>query len=153
MAPFGLKGEMKVQSLTDNARRFAPKSKLFAGQQPVTVQTSREAGGFLYLTFKGFPDRTSVDKFRHALLQIPETELPPLAEGEYYRFQIIGLRVVGSDGTAIGVVEEVLETGANDVYRIRTPDGGELLLPALDDVVLSIDLKKQEMVADPPAWR
>jgi len=153
LSPFGLKGELRVQSLTDNPRRFAPRSKLFAGQAPVTVLTSREAQGFFYVTFKGFPDRTSVEKFRHALLQVPETDLPPLAEGEYYRFQILGLRVVGVDGAEIGVIEEVLETGANDVYRIRTTDGGELLLPALVDVIISIDLAKQEMVVDPPAWR
>jgi len=91
-----------VQSLTDNADRFAPKSKLWADQQPVTVAKSRSAGGHLYLTLKGYPDRSSVDRFRGALLQIPESMLPDLREGEYYRYQLLGLTVVDLEGAVIG---------------------------------------------------
>jgi 16S rRNA processing protein RimM len=151
-APFGLKGELKVTSLTDNPDRFRPKAKVWAGQQPVTLATVREAGVFVYVTLKVFPDRSSVEKFRHALLQVPESELPELEEGEYYRFQLIGLSVVARDGTLLGVLEEVIETGATDVYRVRTPDGPDLLLAATDDVVLSVDLAAKRMVVDPPAW-
>ena len=151
-APFGLKGELKVTSLTENPDRFRAKAKVWAGQQPVTLATVREAGGFVYVTLKGFPDRASVERFRHALLQVPESELPELEEGEYYRFQLIGLNVVARDGTPLGVLDEVIETGATDVYRVRTPDGPDLLLAATDDVVLSIDLAAKRMVVDPPAW-
>ena len=153
LGPFGLKGEVKVQPLTDNPRRFAARAKLFAGAQPVTVLRAREAQGHLFVTFKGFPDRTSVESFRHALLQIPETDLPPLPEGEFYRFQLIGLTAMAGDGEVIGTVEEIIETGSNDVYRIRTPDGADVLLPALDDVIISIDLPCGRMVVDPPNWR
>ena len=153
LAPFGLKGELKVQPLTDNPRRLAPRSRLWAGPQKVTVAAIREAQGHTYLTLKGFNDRTSVEPFRHALLQIPESELPPLAEGEFYRYQLIGLTVVDRDGATIGVLEEIIETGgANDVYRVRG-DTGDILLPALDDVVMSIDLDAGRMVVDPPPWR
>lgn len=153
LGPFGLLGEMKVQSLTDNAERFAPKSKLWAGLQPVTVSSSREAQGNVYLKFKGYPDRDSIDKFRHAMLQIPEAALPALPEGEFYRFQLIGLNVVTADGAALGTLDEIIETGANDVYRVRTAEGADILLPALDDVILAIDLAEKRMTVDPPAWR
>jgi 16S rRNA processing protein RimM len=153
LAPFGLKGELKVQPLTDNPRRLAPRSRLWAGQQKVTVIAVREAQGYTYVTLKGFHDRTSVEPFRHALLQIPESELPPLAEGEFYRYQLLGLTVVDRDGAIIGVLEEIIETGgANDVYRVRG-DAGEILLPALDDVVIGVDLAAGRMVVDPPPWR
>jgi 16S rRNA processing protein RimM len=142
-----------VQSLTDNPTRFAPRAKLWLGDQPVTVAGSRAAGGYVYITLKGFADRTAVEPFRHAIIQVPESDLPALPEGEYYRFQLVGLEVSNRDGEPLGVVEEVLETGANDVYRIRTPDGGEMLIAALNDVVLSIDIKAKRMVVDPPAWR
>jgi 16S rRNA processing protein RimM len=144
---------MKVQSLTDNAERFAPKARLWADEQPVTVAASREAAGHLYVRLKGFPDRTSVEKFRQALLQVPESDLPPLPEGEYYRFQLVGLTVVDREGQVLGTLDEVIETGANDVYRVRTPDGADVLLPALADVIVSVDLDAQRMVADPPEWR
>jgi 16S rRNA processing protein RimM len=152
LGPFGLKGELRVQVLTDNPRRLAVRSRLWAGDQKVTVATSREAQGYVYLTLKGFPDRTSVESFRHALLQIPESDLPRLAEGEFYRYQLIGLTVVDREGNPLGTLEEIIETGANDVYRVRG-DAGDVLLPALDDVIVSIDLESRTMVVDPPPWR
>ena len=151
--PFGVTGELKVESLTDNPDRFRRGAKLWLGDQPVTVAGVREAQGFIYLTLKGHPDRTSVDPYRNRIIQVPESSLPALPEGEYYRFQLVGLEVVDRSGAPLGVVEEVLETGANDVYRVRTPDGKELLLPALDDVIVSVDLETKRIVADPPAWR
>lgn len=153
LAPFGLKGELKVQSLTDNAQRWAVRSKLWAGDQPVTVASSREASGHLYVTFKGFRDRTSVERFRHTMLQVPDDALPALPEGEYYRFQLVGLKVVARHGGPIGTLDEVLETGGNDVYRVRTPEGTDILLPALDDVILAVDLAAGTMTVDPPEWR
>jgi 16S rRNA processing protein RimM len=153
LAPSGLRGELKVQPLTDNPARLRPKSRLWAGKQAVTIATSRTARGYVYLTFKGFHDRTSVEKFRHAILQVPESALPPLPEGAFYRFQLLGLMVVDREGRAIGTLEEVIETGANDVYRVRAPNGGDVLIPALSDVIVSVDLDTRRMVVDPPAWR
>jgi 16S rRNA processing protein RimM len=153
LAPFGLKGELKVQSLTDNPERFRPGARLWAGAQPVTIGTTREAQGYLYVTFRGIPDRTAADRFRHQILQVPESELPPLPPGEHYRYQLVGLSVVDRDGRAIGTLEEVIETGANDVYRVRAEDGTDLLLPALEDVIVSVDLAANRMVVDPPDWR
>jgi 16S rRNA processing protein RimM len=153
LGPFGLKGELRVQSLTENPARWRVGSRLYAGATPVTVVGAREAQGYVYVRLKGFTDRTSVDRFRHAMLQVPETELPPLPEGEFYRFQLVGLRVVHRDGTPIGAVEEVLETGATDVYRIARPDGPDLLLAAIPDVILAIDINAGTMTVDPPDWR
>jgi 16S rRNA processing protein RimM len=150
--PFGLKGEVKVLSLTDNPDRFSPKSKLWAGQQPVSVVTEREASGYVYLTLKGFPSRTSIEKFRNALLQVPEDDLPELEEGEFYRFQLIGLTVLDLAGEVLGTVAEVIETGATDVYRVKLTEGPDILLAATDDVVKSVDLASKRMVVDPPAW-
>ncbi len=153
LAPFGLKGELKVEAVTDNPERFRPKAKLFAGLQPVSVASSREAQGYVYITLKGYPDRTSVERFHNALLQIPETALAPLPEGEYYRFQLLGLTVVDRNGIALGTLDEVIETGANDVYRVHSESGTDLLLPALRDVIVSVDLAAKRMVVDPPDWR
>lgn len=141
-----------MQALTDNPHRFAPRSKLWAGTQPLRVLKSREAQGYVYVSFKGFPDRTSVERFRHAILQIPEESLPSLDDGEFYRYQLVGLNVVNREGADVGVLEEVIETGANDVYRVRT-QGGDLLLPARNDVILHVDLQAKKMTVDPPDWR
>ena len=153
LAPFGVKGELKVQSLTDNPARFRARSRIWAGQQLVTIVEAREAQGYVYLRLKGFHDRTSIERFRHAILQIPEADLPALPEGEHYRFQLVGLTVVDRDGAGIGTLDEVIETGANDVYRVRRADGTDLLLAAVADVVLEIDVEAGRMVVDPPEWR
>ena len=153
LAPFGLKGELKVQSLTDNPRRFARGARLYAGSREVRVSAVRSAGGHLYLKFRGYNDRDAIDQFRHAMLQIPEGDLPPLPAGEFYRFQLIGLAVVDPSGEPIGTLDEIIETGANDVYRVRRGDGSDVLIPALDDVVLAIDLEARRVTVDPPDWR
>ena len=153
MGPFGLKGELRVQILTDNDSRFNAKAKLWAGQQPVSIAASRFAQGFAYVMLKGFHTRSDVDKFRHALLQIPEADLPPLPEGEYYRFQLRGLTVLNRDGDVLGTLDEIIETGANDVYRVHPAEGADVLLPALADVIVSVDLTARTMVVDPPDWR
>ncbi len=152
LAPFGLRGELKVLALTDNPSRFAPRSRLWAGRQPVRVTRSRAAGGYVYLTLKGYPDRTSVERFRHALLQVPEEALPELDEGEHYRYQLLGLTVVDRAGNELGTLAEIIETGANDVYRVQRPDG-EVLLPARKDVIIGVDLERRRVVVDPPDWR
>lgn len=153
LSPFGLKGEVRLQPLTDNAERFLPKSRVWAGTQPLTIEAAREAQGYVYLSFKGFHDRSSVEPFTHALLQVPESALAPLEEGIYYRFQLIGLAVVSPSDEILGTLDEIIETGANDVYRVRRPDGSDMLLPALPDVILNVDLDAKQMVADPPEWR
>lgn len=153
LGAFGLNGELRVQSLTDNPKRFAPRSKLWLGDQPVTVSASREAQGYVYIRLKGFPDRTAVEPFAQRIVQVPEADLPPLPEGEFYRFQLIGLEAFDTAGTMLGVVEEVLETGANDVYRLRTSEAKEVLVPALANVIVSVDLEAKRIVLDPPDWR
>ncbi len=149
---FGLKGEMRVQSLTDNEARFQARAKLYAGTQLVTVAASREAQGFTFITLKGFNDRAAAAPFVHALLQVPESDLPPLPDGAYYRYQLLGLTVVDRDGAMLGTLDEIIETGANDVYRIHPTEGADTLLPALADTILSVDLAASRMVVDPPGW-
>jgi len=70
---------------------------------------------------------------------------PPLPEGEYYHHQIIGLNVFDETGTSLGVVSEILETGANDVYVVAAAGGREILIPALKDVLLEINLEQKRM--------
>ena len=123
------------------------------GGDEASFAASRFAQGFAYVMLKGFHTRSDVDKFRHALLQIPESELPPLPEGEYYRFQLRGLTVLNRDGDVLGTLDEIIETGANDVYRVHPAEGADVLLPALADVIVSVDLAARTMVVDPPDWR
>jgi 16S rRNA processing protein RimM len=147
--PRGTDGELKVESLTDNPERFRPGAVLRAGAQLFTVRSLREHRGVLLLRFEGIHSREQAEGLRSLLLEVPETDLAALDEGEYYRFQLIGLEVRDTAGNVLGRLEEVLETGANDVYIVRDAES-ELLVPAVEPVVQNIDLSRGRIVIEVP---
>jgi 16S rRNA processing protein RimM len=112
-----------------------------------TIESARWQKGLVYLRLSGIDDREAAAELGGRLLAIPESELEPLPEGQYYRFQLIGLSVVSREGEELGRVTEVLSTGANDVYVVHG-DRGEFLLPATDQVVREIDLETGRMLID-----
>ena len=106
--------------------------------------------GRLLVELEGIETRTEAEALRDVLLEVPEQELPPLAEDQYFRFDVVGMEVVDESGRALGRLDEVLETGANDVYIVRD-DSGELLIPAIDSVIKRVDVKGRRMVVAPLA--
>jgi 16S rRNA processing protein RimM len=148
--PHGLLGELKVELLTDHPQRFQRGATLWAGDRTYAVRSSRMHQKTLLLQIEGINARGQAEALRDLLLEIPETELPALAEGEYYRYQLLGMEVVDAEGQSLGHIEEVLDTGANDVYAVRNSDG-ELLLPAIDTVIRGVDLAAGRMVVEVPA--
>jgi 16S rRNA processing protein RimM len=145
--PRGVRGELNVDSLTDFEERFVPGATLWASGTAYTVRRSRAAGNTLLLELAGIDSREAAEVLRNQLLEIPEESLTHLPEGQYYRFQIVGLAVFDRAGHPLGHVEQIIETGANDVYIVRDQTG-ELLLPAIDAVVLKIDLEARRMTVN-----
>jgi 16S rRNA processing protein RimM len=143
----GVRGEIKVQPLTDFPERFDPGQKFWLDGSERVIQRSRWQKSVVVIKVDGIETRESVDAIRGHELQIPEPEALPADEGVYYQHDIIGLRVESVDGEALGKVADVLSTGANDVYVVRGPRG-EVLLPAVDDVVRDIDLPGGRMVVE-----
>ena len=144
-----MRGELKVDPLTDFPQRFAPGAVLWAGESRYTVQHTRSQPRTLLLELEGIETRTQAESLRGLLLEVPEEELAPLGEDQYFRFQILGMSVVDRDGQPLGRVEEVLETGANDVYIVRDAES-ELLVPAIDSVVKEVDVAGRRMVVELP---
>jgi 16S rRNA processing protein RimM len=99
----------------------------------------------MLLTFEGIETREQAGELRNQLVYVRAEEVPPLPEGEYYYHQLLGLQVESEDGQDLGILEEILPTGANDVYLIRLPDGRELLLPVIEGILLDADFEKQSM--------
>ncbi len=134
----GIRGELKVEPLTNFSDRFERGSTLWLDGAPVRVERSGGGGKLLYLKLANIDDRGEAEALRGHELQVPEAR--DLAEpGLYYEHDLIGLRVEDGDGAELGRLAEVLRTGATDVYVIRG-DRGELLLPALADVIREIDV-------------
>ncbi|MBA4379430.1 MAG: 16S rRNA processing protein RimM, partial [Anaerolinea sp.] len=143
--PHGLAGEALVEVYTDFPERLLPNTVVFAGEahQPLTIQRHRMHNKGLLLTFEGITTPVQVGLLRNQRLYIPVVDRPPLEEGEYYHHQILGLSVVDENGQELGKLTEILETGANDVYVVKRSDASELLLPAISEVVLDVDLPRK----------
>ena len=145
--PFGLRGRIVIESLTDFPDRFAPGSLLLLDNQPFEVTASRPQKHRWVLKLKGVDSPEDAETLRGALLQIPESDLHPLPEGQHYRFQIIGLLAVTLGGEELGRVTDVLETGSNDVYLVKGP-AGERLIPALPDFIVEVDLQAGRIIVE-----
>ncbi len=146
--PHGLEGELRVESLSDNPERFQVGAVLRAGDGSLTIRSLRPHRGALLVCFEGIDTRERAHEVRGLLLEIPETDLVPLASNQYYRHQLIGLTVRDSTGNELGTLEEVLDTGANDVYVVSDGDS-ELLIPAIETVVRDVDVSTGIIVVEP----
>lgn len=145
--PFGLRGELRVQLLTEYPEQLGRLRTVYLGREeaPWTVEGVRLHKKAALFRLAGCDSRTAAEALRGALVQIAREDAVPLEEDEYYEHQIVGMTVVAEDGTLLGKVTEIISTGANDVYVVVGP-GGELLLPAIESVILEIDLHADQMV-------
>ena len=153
----GLRGELKVAVLTDDPQRFGLLDRVFVGQEdesPVAraIEGFRLHKGRALLRLEGCYDRTAAEALRGYLVQIPSEEALPLEEGEYYEHQILGLEVWTASGEYLGELVEIIYTGANDVYVVQPADanGKDILVPALEDVVLDVDPDAGRLVVELP---
>lgn len=150
LRPWGVRGEVKVALHTDFPERFLHLTLVFLGPeaQPAPVLSSRLLQGQALLKLEGYDNPEAAEALRGLWVQIPQDQLMPLPEDEHYVFEMIGVRVVSTDGRDLGEITEVLITGANDVLVVRHP-GGEILVPYIDDVVVEEDLPARRIVIRP----
>lgn len=145
----GLRGEISVAVLTEFPDRFDTTEWVYLGNEfeatPYRLQRFRWHQKNILLTLAGVTDRSQAEKLRGQLVQVPLAEAVPLPEEAYYFYQLIGLAVITTTGEALGSVVDIIETGANDVYVVEQA-GRQILLPAIDEVIQSIDLEAGVMV-------
>lgn len=144
----GVRGEMRIEPLTDNPARFGTlKTVLLRGEERA-VLSSRPHGAMVLLKLEGIDTPEHVRLFRGEHLQIRTENAAPLPEGVYYHYQLVGLRVVTTDGQDLGEIVEILALESNDVYVV-TGERGEVLIPALKDVVTEINLEQSQLMVEP----
>jgi len=154
VAPFGLRGEMKVFSLSDIPNRFAQLKALYIRPQyaPMVIEGVRPHKGDMHLLkLKGIDDATSADALRNSELCIPLAQLAKLPADSYYQHDILGLRVLTLQNQEIGTIVDIMETGSNDVYVIKDADSHQVLIPAIKEVVKQVDLIRHVMYIEPMA--
>jgi 16S rRNA processing protein RimM len=148
----GVRGELKCRIITDfPQRRFRRGTRLFLGTDriPVTVRGARIQGNTALLQLEEVTDRTEAEALRNAELTIPIDAAGRPPRGEFFWHEVIGLSVIDvTTDQALGTVADILETGANDVYVVRG-EKGEILVPAIKDVVKLIDPPTGRMLIEP----
>lgn len=151
LKPQGLKGEIKVKSLTDDIRRFDSLPQVYlkaeGGYQPVKVLKRRYDKGYAYLTLEGIDAIEAAEPLRSAELFIPRSLARTLPQDTYFIADLIGCQVATVQGRGLGTVSQVIQTGSNDVYVLRSGQQ-EFLIPALKKVVRSVDLKNRQILVD-----
>ncbi|MCR4401892.1 MAG: ribosome maturation factor RimM [Firmicutes bacterium] len=156
-APQGIRGEVRALPLTDFPNRFRPPLRLRVRKGEaiavLDVEGSRQHRGFVVIKFRGVDSVDEAEKLRGAILEVPRAEVVPLEPGRYYFYEIEGLDVVTTEGRRLGRVARVLRGVANDVYEVevlapRSRRGRTILVPAVREIVKSIDLERGEMTIE-----
>jgi 16S rRNA processing protein RimM len=154
----GVKGNLKVHSYAESVTVFKPDNLILAihagkTEKYFAINWARPHGKSILLSFKGIEDRNAAETLIGAELYIDRTALPELEEGVYYWIDIIGLSVFTTDNQYIGRVESIMATGSNDVYVVKNKtrdEDAEVLIPAIESVVLEIDFENKIMRVELP---
>ena len=149
VGPFGVRGEAKVELLTDFPDRFQVMDVAYFGpeRRPLSVKRSRRHRGMVLLTLEGIHRPEQVTALRDCEVFVPRAQAMPLPEGHYYLEDLIGMRAISADGRALGRVTGVLRTGSNDVYVINQGRDA-ILVPAIKDAVRALDFDAGVVVVE-----
>ena len=145
----GVRGEVKVFPTTDDVNRFKKLKEVIldTGREKITLEIEgvKFFKQMVILKFKGIDTLDDVAKYRQAGLYVTRSNAVKLDRDEYFIADLIGVEVYDESDQLIGVLEDAIATGANDVYTIRMTDGRELLLPAIKQCVLDVDVQGRRM--------
>ena len=145
----GIRGEVKVFPTTDDPLRFKKLKKCVIDgkreQVAVTVSSVKFFKQFVILKFKGIDNINDIERYKRCPLLVERKDAVELEEDEYFIADMIGIEVVTEDDKPFGTLKDVMETGANDVYVIDTDEHGEVLVPAIRECILDVDIENQKM--------
>ncbi len=148
--PHGLKGEVKVFPTTDDAKRFKKLKKCIIRTKKGDIEAEKKSCKFfknlVILSFVGYDDINEVEAFRNCDIYVSREDAVPLEEGEYYISDVIGSDVYEDNGSHLGTVNDVLQTGANDVFTVALENGRELIIPVINDCVIDIDTEGKKVI-------
>ena len=152
VAPFGLKGDVKLLPQTDFPDRLTTHEMLYLGpdHRPLHLMDAHPHGGVLLLHFADIDDIDAAEKLRGQEVTIPANEAAPLAEDQYYIHDLIGLRAIHVNGVELGMVADVLGGAAQDLLVVRRAGVADVLVPLVKALVPTVDLATRTLTIDPP---
>ncbi len=145
----GIRGEVKVYPTTDDVNRFKKLKTVYAqtkgGQVPLEIQQVKFFKNMVILKFRGIDDINDVETYKGCSLLIDRRDAVELKPGEYFLCDLIGLEVYEDSGDYLGELTEIIRTGANDVYAVKTKNAKEVLIPNIKDCIIEVSLDKNRM--------
>lgn len=142
----GIRGEVKVFPTTDDVNRFKKLKDVMldTGKERLTmeIESVKFFKQYVILKFRGYDSINDIEKYKRAKLLVTRDKAVKLKKDEYFIADLIGLKVVTEDGESFGTLKDVLATGANDVYVVERPDASEVLLPAIKECILNVDMEQ-----------
>ena len=145
----GLNGELKIISLTDFEGRFENLQEVEIDDKILQVDYVKYVGSNIAIRFKDYQTREAAQKLTGKMMKVDRNNAAPLSEGEFYTFDIIGLNVFDLNDKKLGTIANVLKTGSNDVFVMKSENDEEILIPALKRVVKKIDIENKMMIIIP----
>ena len=142
----GLKGEVKVYNYSSSKERYENLTSIYVEKDEYEIENVRYNKDAVILKLTGISDRNAAESLKAKDLFISESDLAELADGEYYVRDMIGISVTCDDGSMLGVLSDVIQNKAQDLYEVELPDGRKVLIPAVEEFILNIDIKNKQMV-------
>jgi len=154
LSPWGVKGQVKVEPLTDDIKRFKNLKEVFYEEENNLKKLNIEEvifirNAFVIIKFQGIDDRNEAEKYRNVYIMVDRKDAVKLPKGRYFICDIIGLKVYTLEREYLGEITNVIQTGANDVYVVKSNEDKEILIPAIKEVVKNIDVEKGYMFIYP----
>ena len=146
----GIRGEVKVFPTTDDPNRFRKLKQVILDtgkeQLDMEIASVKFFKNMVIVKFKGIDDINDVEKYRKAGIYVTRENAIPLGENEYFIADLIGLRVISDEEEELGVIDDVLQTGANDVYIVKKEQTPDLLIPAIKDCIKNVNIEEGTMI-------
>lgn len=146
----GLKGELRVEPTTEFLVRFESGHTLFLKGVSHQVISSQQGRKGVVLLLSGIRNRDDADDVLGEQLTVPNSDVIDPPEGLYFHYQILGMDVYREDLTYVGIISEIIQTGANDVYVVSLPEEPDVLLPVISNVIIDVELDNNKMIVSVP---
>ena len=147
---FGIKGMVKVKPFTDDIKRFDSLKKVYieknSNKKEYEIEEVKYHKNMVLIKFKGIENIEQAERLRNSYLTISRDSAEELEEGRYYVVDLLGMEVYTDEQILLGTLEDIFNTGSNDIYVVKNEEGKQILLPAIQDVIKKIDIENKKVI-------
>lgn len=147
---FGIKGMVKVKPFTDDIKRFDSLKKVYiennSNKKEYEIEEVKYHKNMVLIKFEGIENIEQAERLRNSYLTISRNSAEELEEGRYYVVDLLGLEVYTDEQILLGTLEDIFNTGSNDIYVVKNEEGKQILLPAIQDVIKKIDIENKKVI-------